>query len=267
MRSEADVPGVGEIVCGAGFSGRGATQFFSAHAGAELDDLFEHGDHGTGDFGRNHVSNLRARLFENGAIVRGDAANVVRLDVNAVVGENGEGGGVFHQSEIGSAEGERKIGRQGTCDAEFPGKSDYILYADMVEEAHSGNVTRIGESAAIGDAAFESVVVIMRRIILGAAAICDGLVHDGIKGRNALFDGVGVNVNLERAAGLAQGLRGAIEFRFVETVPTDHGFDFTGGVIDSEQGALSGGLLFELDAHGEAGNFLDRDGDEISDFE
>src|SRR6202050_3097202 len=181
------------------------------------------------------------------------------------------GGSIRGRSEApgggGGEGGEGKIGRQRTGDAELPRKSDYILYADVIEKAHGGNVTRIGESAAIGDAAFESVVVIMRRIILGAAAVCDGLVHDGIKRRNALFDGVGVNVNLERAAGLAQGLRGAIEFRFVETVAADHGFDFAGGIVDGEQGALSGGLLFELDAHGEAGNFLDRNADEISRLE
>ncbi len=130
------------------FPAGGATQFFGAHAGAELDDIFEHGDHGAGDVGRNHVSDVRARLFENGAVVRGDAANVVRLDVNAVVGENGERRGVLDQGEIGSAEGERKIGRQRTGDAEFPREIDDILDADFIEQTHSGNVARIGESAA-----------------------------------------------------------------------------------------------------------------------
>ena len=81
---------------------------------------------------------------------------------------------------------------------------DHVLDADFVEQAHGGNVARIGQSAAQRDAPFEFFVVVVRRIVLAAAAEGDGLVDDRVEGRCALLERVGVDVDLERAAGLAQ---------------------------------------------------------------
>ena len=154
---------------------------------------------------------------------------------------------MLHQSEIGSAERERKIRRQRAGDAEFARELDYTLHADVVEQTHGGDVARISESAAIGDASLEFVVVVVRRIILAAAAEGDRLVDHRVERRDALLERVGVNVNLERAAGLPQSLRGAVELRIVEIVAADHGFDFAGGIVDGEQSGLRRRLLFELD--------------------
>ena len=43
---------------------------------------------------------LGMRFFEQRAVVTGDAANHVRIDADAVVGKNGEGGDVFEQLHV-----------------------------------------------------------------------------------------------------------------------------------------------------------------------
>ena len=52
-----------------------------------------------------------------------------------------------------------------------------------------------------------------------------------------------IDVHLEGAACLADGLGGAIEFRFAEIVAADHSFDLAGWIVNCEQRALRGRLL------------------------
>ena len=146
----------------------------------------------------------------------------------------------------------------------LPRQIDDVLDSDFFEQAHGRNVSRIGQSAAQRDAAFEFRVVVVRRIVLTAAAEGDRLVHDRIERRSALREGFGVDVHLERAAGLAHGLRGAIEFRFAEIVAADHGLDFAGGVVDGEQRRLRRRLLLELHFGRGAGKLLDRNHHQIA---
>ena len=77
-------------------------------AGAELDDVLQHGHHGARDVGRDHVVNEGMRLFEQRAVIAGHAANHVRVDANAVVGKDRERRGVFEQVQIGRAQRDRQ---------------------------------------------------------------------------------------------------------------------------------------------------------------
>ncbi len=103
LRRESDEPGVGEVLRGAGFSAGGTANRFCLDGSAELDDLFEHGRHRVRHIRRNDVMDFRVRFFEERAIVAGDAANHVRIDADAIVRENSEGGDMFKQLHVGGA--------------------------------------------------------------------------------------------------------------------------------------------------------------------
>ena len=100
------------------FPRRGTAEFLGANAGAELHHVLQHGHHGARHVGRDHVGDVRARLFQHRAVVGRDAADVVRLDVDAVVRENGERRSVLDQRQVGGAERQREIRRQRARDAE-----------------------------------------------------------------------------------------------------------------------------------------------------
>ena len=102
------------------FPAGGAAQRFGLHAGAELDDVLEHGGHGARDFRRDHVVHGGMRLLEQRAIVAGHAANHVRVDADAVVGKDGERRDVLEQIQIRRAQRDGQIRRQRTGDAEAP---------------------------------------------------------------------------------------------------------------------------------------------------
>src|SRR5579885_2946629 len=59
--------------------------------------------------------------------------------------------------------------------------------------------------------ALKFLVVVVRRIRLSAANGCEGHIHNRVKRRGALFDGVRIDINLERTPHLPQRLRRAIE--------------------------------------------------------
>ena len=135
-------------------------------------------------------------FLENRAVICGNAANVMRVDVNAVIGKHGERRSVLHQCQIRRAQRERKIRRQRARDAELPGQVDHIFDADFVEQPHRRNIARIGEGPAQGDAPFEFLVVIVRRIDQAAAAERDGRVHHGVERRGALVESLGIYITL-----------------------------------------------------------------------
>ena len=49
----------------------------------------------------------RPRLFEQSAVVAGDAADIMRLDANTIIGKDGEGGGVLEEPDFSGAERHR----------------------------------------------------------------------------------------------------------------------------------------------------------------
>src|SRR5207245_4899695 len=73
--------------------------------------------------------------------------------------------------------------------------------------------------------------------------------------------------DLERAADLPERLRRPVELGVFEAVAADHRFDLAGGIIDGEQSALWAGLLFELDAHGVAPQFLNGELRQVADLQ
>ena len=81
-------------------------------------------------------------------------------------------------------------------------------------------------------------------------------VQNGIEGRRALLNGVGVDVDFKRTSHLPDGLRGTIEFRIFKTVSTNKGFDFAGRIINSHHRGLWSGLLLQLDASRRFAKFL-----------
>src|SRR5258708_39434569 len=78
------------------------------------------------------------RFFEQRAVVTGDTANHVRIDADAVIGENGEGGDVFEQLHVRGAEGQRQIGRQRRGDAEPSRHIHDGVDADFFREFYGG---------------------------------------------------------------------------------------------------------------------------------
>ena len=102
------------------FPADGRPKLLRAHAGAELHHVLKHRDHGARHVGRQHVGDRRTRLFKNRAVVGRHAANVVRLDMNAIVRKHSEGGSVLHQRQVGSAKRQRQIRRQRALDAGLP---------------------------------------------------------------------------------------------------------------------------------------------------
>ena len=107
----------------------------------------------------------------------------------------------------------------------------------------------------------------MRGVQLPTANGRERGVEDGIEGRRAVLDGVSINVNLEGAAHLANGLGGAIVFGILEAVAADHGLEFAGRVVDGDESRLRGGLLFELDAGSGFAQFENLELSEVADFE
>src|ERR1019366_8241819 len=91
------------------------------------------------------------------------------------------------------------------------------------------------ESAAQGDGALKSGVVVARRIRAGGSLKSNRRIHDGVVGAATMVVHGGVDIRLERRPDLAQSLRGAVEFGEVEVTAADHGLDFSGCVIDGDE--------------------------------
>src|SRR5260370_1280308 len=89
---EADEPRVRVILSGARFASRGAAERAGLNACTELNYFLEHGSHGAGDVGRNHVVDFWMSFLEERAVVACYAADHVRID--AVTGCRGNGGGI-----------------------------------------------------------------------------------------------------------------------------------------------------------------------------
>src|SRR5258708_36552600 len=84
------------------------------------------------------------RLLKQRAVVTGDPANHVRIDANAVVGENGEGGDMLKKLHVRSAERQRQIWRQRRGDAEPVRHIHDGIYAAFFPEVYGGGVRGAG---------------------------------------------------------------------------------------------------------------------------
>src|SRR2546430_15072198 len=78
------------------------------------------------------------RFFEERAVVTGDAANHVRINADAIVGENGEGGYVLEKFHVRGAESQRQIWRKRGSDAETLGHVHDGVDSDLFREFYGG---------------------------------------------------------------------------------------------------------------------------------
>ena len=109
--------------------------------------------------------------------------------------------------QIGGAQRDRQVRRQRAGDAEAPRRIDYAVDADFVGQLHGGHVARSGQRAPQRNHAFVFFVVVVRRVGWPPLIDREGRVQDRVEGREALLQSRRINVDLERAAHLALGLR------------------------------------------------------------
>ena len=81
------------------------------------------------------------RFFEQRSVITRNAANHVRVDTDAVVGEHGESRNVFEQLHVCSPKGEGKIRRQRRGDAETLGHIHDGVDADFFSEFYGRDVS------------------------------------------------------------------------------------------------------------------------------
>ena len=174
---------------------------------------------------------------------------------------------MLDELHVGGAEGQREIRRQGRGDAEAASHFHDGVYADPLRDLHGGDVARTGQGAPQSNRAFESLVVVARRVHLAAADGGERRVHDGVKRRGAVFDRVAIHINLERAAHLADSLCGAVELGLIEAVSADHGLDFAGGIINRHERRLRRGQLLEPHARDAVFQVLDMNLREVPHLE
>src|SRR4029077_12861844 len=121
--------------------------------------------------------------------------------------------------------------------------------ANAISEPQGRNITRLRQRSAESNRAFELLVVVVWRVGGRARFKRDGRIENRVVGTSALINDRGIHIRLEGRAHLAQGLRRAIKFRFVEVPAADHGFDLAGRVIHRHQRPLCPRILFQADAH------------------
>ena len=105
-RGEAEKPGVGEIVGGTRLARHGVFlgQRLGVHGRAGVEDLPQHRNHEARDRSGKNVRDFRLKIVDHPPVVVGHAVNHARRDVDAVVGESGEGGGVLEQGQVRGAQ-------------------------------------------------------------------------------------------------------------------------------------------------------------------
>src|SRR5215475_12105147 len=124
---------------------------------------------------------------------------------------------MFDEFHIGGAESKRKIRWQRSSDAKTASFVHNSTDADPFGQFYCWNVSRTGKRTAQRNVTFKFFVVVAGRIRLVAANRSERRIENRVEWREAFFQCVGININLERTADLAHGLRGAIEFRVFKT--------------------------------------------------
>ncbi len=113
--------------------------------------------------------------------------------------------------------------------------------ADEFGDLDGGDVERIGERVAHGDATHESFAVVIRRVFLAVEFEGGGLVVDGrgwsddrLHAINGVVERRGIDERFEDRTGLAVG-QGVIELALPVVASTNHGFDLAGSRIQGDQ--------------------------------
>src|SRR2546428_13634961 len=120
-----------------------------------------------------------ACFLQQGAVVRGDAANEMRIDANSIVWKNGKSRGVLHQIQIRGTQRNGQIRRQRAIDAEAPSYVNDVIDTDLVRQLYGWGISGTRQGPAQGDQAFVSFVIVVRGVRLAAAHDREGSIQDG----------------------------------------------------------------------------------------
>src|ERR1700682_3301889 len=169
LGSEADKPGIGIVLGGAGFARGWTAKYFCLNTCTKLDNLFEHGGHGARNIRRDDIVDLGMRFLQERTIIAGDATNGVGVDADAVVGKDGEGRDVFHEAHVRRAQRQWQVGRQGRGDAKAARHVDDGGDTNSLGQFYGWYVAGAGKGTAQRDGAFKFFVVIAGRVGLATA--------------------------------------------------------------------------------------------------
>ena len=81
-----------------------------------------------------------ACFLQQGAVVRCDAANEMRIDANSIVWKNGKSRGVLHQIQIRGTQRNGQIRRQRAIDAETPSYVNDVIDTDLVRQLYGWDI-------------------------------------------------------------------------------------------------------------------------------
>ena len=154
-----------------------------------------------------------------------DVENAIRLCQFATVGERGHAADVFHDRDAAIAKRHR-TGFLDAINSQALSQFDDFLAPDFERQGGGDGVQRPGEGAPQRHvlAAAATAAEILWRPSAWTTRRGRAIAHNGV-GRHAGFHGGGVDVDLERRAGLTTRLGGAVELIFAIVLATDNGFD------------------------------------------
>ena len=216
----ADEPRVGPFVRRSRLAEGLISADLGARAGAPARHLLQHRAHRDGDRGRHGGRELRAVLLERLIALREYFFYRVGLRLIAVVGERRICDAHFERRQARRAERDGEVVRQVRRRyADAPREVGYVAHAAYLREAHGGGVYRTGERA---HQRYLAVVLVGGVVARGPAVgefqrRVEHVVHTAV----ALLERGGVDYRLEGRAGLAEGLRRAVELALVEVASAD----------------------------------------------
>src|SRR5207248_3021983 len=173
----------------------------------------------------------------------GDTQNHLRYDTDAVIREGGIGGNHFHQSDVGGAKRDRQYGLDPGGNSKATDIRNQVLNAQLREDLHGRNISRLRKCLADRDGAFELAVI----VAWGVGTEADRRIDNRIVRAQSVVYGSRINEGLERRAGLAHRLSDAVELAVVEIISTHHRFYFAGGGLNRQKRRLNLRFLLKAD--------------------
>ena len=184
------------------------------------------------------------------AVRADDFVDELGFGARAAVGERGVRCGDIDRRHFVSAEGDGGSRLDVLAEAHLARDLHDAAVADQLGDFDGGDVERVGERLARGDAAHEFCAVIVGRVFLAVEFESGGLVVDRGGGRDDglhVVDGVvergGVDERLEDRSGLAMRER-VIELALAVVAAADDRFDFAGARVERDEGGLHVGNRF-----------------------
>ena len=206
----ADEPGVAVVAGGAGLAGQVEAADLRPGAGAGDQHLAQHLVHFRQRRLADHADLLRlldAVVVEHLAGAGADALDAVSVHPITAVGEGVVGLGHLHRRDLHRPQRHRRIGLDRRGDPEAMRRVGDVGGADVVGQPRGDGVDRLRQRRLQGDRTQVFVLEVPRLPV----ADLDRLVDHRIAGLAAGVHGGEIDERLERRAGLALGLGGAVE--------------------------------------------------------